>query len=55
MRKDRIKNITDKGDNMEIGENTFLKLMCVIIKITNIQSKMSSTILEQEIFKFQEV
>ena len=28
--------------------------MCVIIKISNIQSKMSSTILEQEIFKFQE-
>ena len=26
MRKDRIKNIIDKGDNMEIGENTFLKL-----------------------------
>ena len=26
MRKDRIKNITDKGDKMEIGENTFLKL-----------------------------
>ena len=26
MRKDHIKNITDKGDNMEIGENTFLKL-----------------------------
>jgi len=28
--------------------------MCVIIKISNIQNKMSSTILEQEIFKFQE-
>mgnify|MGYP003109916688 CR=1 FL=1 len=26
MRKDHIKNITDKGDNMDIGENTFLKL-----------------------------
>jgi LPS O-antigen subunit length determinant protein (WzzB/FepE family) len=26
VRKDRIKNITDKGDKMEIGENTFLKL-----------------------------
>ena len=26
MRKEAIKNITDKGDNMEIGENTFLKL-----------------------------
>ena len=26
MKKDHIKNITDKGDNMEIGENTFLKL-----------------------------
>jgi len=26
VRKDRIKDITDKGDNMEIGENTFLKL-----------------------------
>ena len=26
MKKEAIKNITDKGDNMEIGENTFLKL-----------------------------
>tara|TARA_R100001129_G_scaffold179704_1_gene156809 strand:+ start:318 stop:533 length:216 start_codon:yes stop_codon:yes gene_type:complete len=26
VRKDHIKNITDKGDNMDIGENTFLKL-----------------------------
>jgi len=26
MKKEATKNITDKGDNMEIGENTFLKL-----------------------------
>jgi len=26
MKKEAIKNTTDKEDNMEIGENTFLKL-----------------------------
>ena len=26
MKKEATKNITDKGDNMDIGENTFLKL-----------------------------
>ena len=26
MKREAIKNITDKEDNMEIGENTFLKL-----------------------------
>lgn len=26
MKKDHLKNTTDKEDNMQIGENTFLKL-----------------------------